>query len=554
MLNKTGRVMEQEPVRPRALLSVWDKRDIVPFGQGLADLGFELLSTGGTARVLRDAGLKVLDVSEATGHPEIFDGRVKSLHPAIHGPLLARLEREDDATHLRELGYPPIQVVAVNLYPFAEAAAKDPPLEDTELLEMIDIGGPTLVRASAKNHRNVLIVVRPERYAEVLTSLEGAGRPEAVGMELRQALALEAFEQTSGYDTAIATTLHQRWIGAPESVEAVDEQAARFPSVMRAAATQREVLRYGENAHQAAALFIDPEAEGDASTLVGAEVQGGKAMSYNNYADADACLRLCRSLSTDEWPEAPHACVIVKHANPCGAALGATQEDAFRQALASDSESAFGSIIAFNTSVTLATAQAIGGLFVEVVMAPAYDDDARELLRSKSNRRLLTLASPGDRLAPLERRLVRKPIEGGWLMQTEEPPRLDLKDLSTVTKRQMDAMDAASMRFAARVCEQVKSNAIVMVQGLATVGIGPGQTSRVEAVRIAGRRAGDRAKGCVMASDAFFPFPDGVEQAAAAGARLILQPGGSIRDQEVVAAADALGVAMVFTGRRLFRH
>jgi phosphoribosylaminoimidazolecarboxamide formyltransferase/IMP cyclohydrolase len=400
----------------------------------------------------------------------------------------------------------------------------------------------------------VLIVVRPERYAEVLTSLEVAGRPEAVGMELRQALALEAFEQTSGYDTAIATTLHQRWIGAPESVEAVDEQAARFPSVMRAAATQREVLRYGENAHQAAALFIDPEAEGDASTLVGAEVQGGKAMSYNNYADADACLRLCRSLSTDEWPEAPHACVIVKHANPCGAALGATQEDAFRQALASDSESAFGSIIAFNTPVTLATAQAIGGLFVEVVMAPAYDDDARELLRSKSNRRLLTLASPGDRLAPLERRLVRKPIEGGWLMQTEEPPRLDLKDLSTVTKRQMDATDAASMRFAARVCEQVKSNAIVMVQGLATVGIGPGQTSRVEAVRIAGRRAGDRAKGCVMASDAFFPFPDGVEQAAAAGARLILQPGGSIRDQEVIAAADALGVAMVFTGRRLFRH
>ena len=208
MLAKTGRVMEQEPVRPRALLSVWDKRDIVPFGQGLADLGFELLSTGGTARVLREAGLTVLDVSEATGHPEIFDGRVKSLHPAIHGPLLARLEREDDATHLRELGYPPIQVVAVNLYPFAEAAAKNPPLEDTELLEMIDIGGPTLVRASAKNHRNVLIVVRPERYAEVLASLEDAGRPEVVGMDLRQALALEAFEQTSGYDTAIATTLN----------------------------------------------------------------------------------------------------------------------------------------------------------------------------------------------------------------------------------------------------------------------------------------------------------------------------------------------------------
>ena len=554
MLTKTGQTMEQEPVRPRALLSVWDKRDIVPFAQGLTDLGFELLSTGGTARALRKAGLTVTDVSEATGHPEIFDGRVKSLHPAIHGPLLARLEREDDAAHLKELGYPPIQVVAVNLYPFAEAASKEPPLAESELLEMIDIGGPTLVRASAKNHRNVLIVVRPERYTDVLDALRSAPSPETVGLELRQALALEAFQQTSGYDTAIARTLHERWIGAPESVERVEDQTDRLPAVIRVAATQSQVLRYGENAHQAAALFVDAASVGDASTLVGAQVEGGKAMSYNNYADADACLRLCRSLSTEEWPEAPHACVIVKHANPCGAALGATQEEAFSHALASDPESAFGSIIAFNTPVTLATAEAIGDLFVEVVMAPAYDEDARAHLRSKSNRRLLTLASPGDRLAPLERTLVRKPIEGGWLMQTEEPPRLDLNDLSTVTARQMDAADAASLRFAARVCEQVKSNAIVMVQGLATVGIGPGQTSRVEAVRIAGRRAGERARDCVLASDAFFPFPDGVEQAAEAGARLIVQPGGSIRDKEVIAAADALGVAMVFTGRRLFRH
>ena len=554
MLDKTGHTMEQEPVRPRALLSVWDKRDIVPFARGLVELGFEVLSTGGTARTLREAGLTVTDVSEATGHPEIFDGRVKSLHPAIHGPLLARLEREDDAAHLKELGYPPIQVVAVNLYPFAEAASKDPPLAESELLEMIDIGGPTLVRASAKNHRNVLIVVRPERYTEVLEALNAASSPEQVGLDLRQALALEAFQQTSGYDTAIARTLHERWIGAPESVEEVEAQAARLPAVMRVAATQSEVLRYGENAHQAAALFVDAASVDDASTLVGAHVEGGKAMSYNNYADADACLRLCRSLSTEEWPEAPHACVIVKHANPCGAALGATQEEAFTQALASDPESAFGSIIAFNTPVTLATAEAIGNLFVEVVMAPAYDDDARVYLRSKANRRLLTLVSPGDRLAPLERTLVRKPIEGGWLMQTEEPPRLDVEDLSTVTTRQMDDMDAASMRFAARVCEQVKSNAIVMVQGLATVGIGPGQTSRVEAVRIAARRAGERARDCVLASDAFFPFPDGVEQAAQAGARLIVQPGGSIRDEEVIAAADQLGVAMVFTGRRLFRH
>ena len=337
MLAKTGHAMEQEPVRPRALLSVWDKRDIVPFASGLAKLGFEVLSTGGTARTLREAGLTVTDVSQATGHPEIFDGRVKSLHPAIHGPLLARLEREDDAAQLRELGYPPIQVVAVNLYPFAEAASKDPPLAESDLLEMIDIGGPTLVRASAKNHRNVLIVVRPERYTEVLEALTSAASPELVGLDLRQALALEAFQQTSGYDTAIARTLHERWIGAPEAVEAVEEQTSRLPAVMRVAATQSEVLRYGENAHQAAALFTDAASVNDASTLVGAHVEGGKAMSYNNYADADACLRLCRSLSTKEWPEAPHACVIVKHANPCGAALGATQEEAFAHALASGS-------------------------------------------------------------------------------------------------------------------------------------------------------------------------------------------------------------------------
>ncbi|GIR08082.1 MAG: hypothetical protein CM15mP18_4110 [Methanobacteriota archaeon] len=314
MVDKTGHAMQQEPVRPRALLSVWDKRDIVPFAQGLADLGFELLSTGGTARTLREAGLTVTDVSEATGHPEIFDGRVKSLHPAIHGPLLARLEREEDAAHLKELGYPPIQVVAVNLYPFAEAAAKDPPLAESELLEMIDIGGPTLVRASAKNHRNVLIVVRPERYTDVLDALRSAPTPEAVGLDLRQALALEAFQQTSGYDTAIARTLHERWIGAPESVERVEDQADRLPAVIRVAATQSQVLRYGENAHQAAALFVDAASVGDASTLVGAQVEGGKAMSYNNYADADACPGVPKRCPPKNGQKAPHACVIVKHA------------------------------------------------------------------------------------------------------------------------------------------------------------------------------------------------------------------------------------------------
>ena len=277
-------------------------------------------------------------------------------------------------------------------------------------------------------------------------------------------------------------------------------------------------------------------------------------MSYNNYSDADATLRLCRSLSTNEWPETPHACVIVKHNNPCGVALSNTQVQSFKDALASDPESAFGSIICFNEIVTLETAQAMSNLFIEVLIAPGYADDAKEYIMQKANRRLLTIESPQNRLAPLARERVLKPIEGGWIVQTEEPPIIDWASAKTVTKKQVTQAEIDSMKFAVRVCEQVKSNAIVMVQGLATVGIGPGQTSRVEAVRIAARRAGDRAKDCVLASDAFFPFADGLEQAAMAGASAIVQPGGSIRDQEVIDAADAMGISMLFTGHRLFRH
>jgi phosphoribosylaminoimidazolecarboxamide formyltransferase/IMP cyclohydrolase len=313
-------------------------------------------------------------------------------------------------------------------------------------------------------------------------------------------------------------------------------------------------LRYGENAHQAAGLYVDPLNSGQHSTLVTARVEGGKAMSYNNYSDADATLRLCRSLSTDEWPQTPHACVIVKHNNPCGAALAATQKEAFDMALASDPESAFGSIICFNEPVEFETAESIGNLFVEVLMAPAFSPEAKNLLMEKKNRRLLTIDSPQDRLAPLERILVRKPVEGGMLVQTEEPPIIDWTEAKTVTDREPTQSQIDSMKFAVRVCEQVKSNAIVMVQGTATVGIGPGQTSRVEAVRIAARRAGDKAKDCVLASDAFFPFKDGLEQAAEAGAAVVVQPGGSIRDQEVIDEANNRNIAMIFTGHRLFRH
>ena len=539
----------EQPSRPRALLSVYNKTGIIEFAKGLDKLGFELVSTGGTARKLRDAGLDVLGVSDVTGHPEIFDGRVKSLHPAIHGPLLCRLENQNDAQGLKDLGYPMIEVVACNLYPFTEAARQQPPLVDSDLLEMIDIGGPTMVRASAKNHANVVIACDPEDYSGIIQDLSSG----EVSIARRRELALKAYEHTASYDSAISTELASRWIGRPEDSDDSTEQARRLPATMTAAANKMQSLRYGENSHQAAALYVEPGAE-QGKTLVTANVEGGKAMSYNNYSDADATLRLCRALSTDEWPETPHACVIVKHNNPCGAALGSTQLEAYEAALASDPESAFGSIICVNEPVTKEFAEALAPLFLEVLMAPAYNEGTKEILMEKKNRRILTIASPNDRLAPLPRKTVKKPIEGGWLLQTEEAPVIDWEKAKVVTKVQPSESQIASMKFAVRVCEQVKSNAIVMVQGLATVGIGPGQTSRVEAVRIATRRAGDRGKGCILASDAFFPFKDGIEQSAKAGAAAIVQPGGSIRDQEVIDEADARGIAMLFTGHRLFRH
>ena len=442
-----------------------------------------------------------------------------------------------------------IEIVACNLYPFSDAAATKPPLEDLDLLEMVDIGGPTMVRASAKNHVNVVITCDPGDYSSVLEELQSG----QVSLETRRNLALKAYEHTATYDSAIANELASRWKGLPEDSDDTEEQSMRLPNSMTVAAHRMQTLRYGENAHQAAALYVDPNAP-DGETLVTALVEGTKAMSYNNYSDADATLRLCRSLSSDEWPETPHACVIVKHNNPCGAALGKTQLEAYEAALASDPESAFGSIICVNEPVTMEFAEALTPLFLEVLMAPAYENGTKEVLMQKKNRRILTIDSPNDRLAPLPRKTVRKPIEGGWLIQTEEAPVIDWEKAKVVTEIAPTDSQIASMKFAVRVCEQVKSNAIVMVQGLATVGIGPGQTSRVEAVRIAARRAGERGKGCVLASDAFFPFKDGIEQAAAAGAAAIVHPGGSIRDQEVIDEANERGIAMLFTGHRLFRH
>ena len=544
----TGTTMEPTS-RPRALLSVYDKTGIIEFAKGLDNLGYELVSTGGTARKLREAGLDVIGVSDVTGHPEIFNGRVKSLHPAIHGPLLCRLEKEEDAIGLSELGYTMIEIVACNLYPFSDAAASKPPLDDLDLLEMVDIGGPTMVRASAKNHRNVVIACNPADYESIISDLKS----DNLSLERRRELALKAYEHTASYDSAIANELASRWIGLPEDSDDTDEQTRRLPKTMTAAAHKIQTLRYGENSHQAAALYVDPSAS-IGETLVTAHVEGGKEMSYNNYSDADATLRLCRALSTDEWPQTPHACVIVKHNNPCGAALGSTQLEAYEAALASDPESAFGSIICVNEPVTMELADALAPLFLEVLMAPAYEDGTKNVLMAKKNRRILTIESPNNRLSPLPRKTIRKPIEGGWLVQTEEPPVIDWSKAKVVTEKSPTEEQIASMKFAVRVCEQVKSNAIVMVQGLATVGIGPGQTSRVEAVRIAARRAGERGKGCVLASDAFFPFKDGIEQSANAGASSIVQPGGSIRDQEVIDEANSRGISMLFTGHRLFRH
>ena len=452
--------------RPRALLSVYDKTGIIDFAKGLDRLGYELVSTGGTARKLREAGLDVIGVSDVTGHPEIFDGRVKSLHPAIHGPLLCRLENENDAKGLDDLGYPMIEIVACNLYPFSDAAATEPPLKDLDLLEMVDIGGPTMVRASAKNHVNVVITCDPGDYSSVLEELQSG----QVSLETRRNLALKAYEHTATYDSAIANELASRWKGLPEDSDDTEEQSMRLPKSMTVAAHRMQTLRYGENAHQAAALYVDPNAP-DGETLVTALVEGTKAMSYNNYSDADATLRLCRSLSSDEWPETPHACVIVKHNNPCGAALGKTQLEAYEAALASDPESAFGSIICVNEPVTMEFAEALTPLFLEVLMAPAYEDGTKEVLMQKKNRRILTIDSPNNRLAPLPRKTVRKPIEGGWLIQTEEAPVIDWEKAKVVTEIAPTDSQIASMKFAVRVCEQVKSNAIVMVQGLSLIHI-----------------------------------------------------------------------------------
>jgi len=518
------------PVR-RALLSVSDKSGLVDLARGLDALGVALVSTGGTAAALREAGLAVTDVSALTGFPEIMDGRVKTLHPAVHGGLLGR--RGIDEAVMDQHGIAPIDLLVVNLYPFEQAtAAPDCTLADA--IENIDIGGPAMLRAGAKNHEHVAVVVDPADYAEVLEAIAHGGTP----LDLRRRLAAKTYAHTSRYDGLVA-----HWLGTRADTDKPDA----FPPSLRLAFERRQSLRYGENPHQGAALYVERNAP--QGTVATARVLAGKELSYNNIADADAALECVKA-----FRKTP-ACVIVKHANPCGVALGANLGEAYERAWACDPVSAFGGIIAFNHTLDAATARRIvERQFVEVVVAPDFDSDAIAAIAAKPNVRVLATGLWDEQPAHA---LDFKRIAGGLLVQDADRDTLLLSDLKVVSKRVPDAGELHDLLFAWHVAMFVKSNAIVYAREGRTIGIGAGQMSRVISAKIAALKAAEaklEVTGSVMASDAFFPFRDGIDAAAEAGIRAVIQPGGSMRDAEVIAAADEHGMAMVFTGVRHFRH
>ncbi|KZE14636.1 MULTISPECIES: bifunctional phosphoribosylaminoimidazolecarboxamide formyltransferase/IMP cyclohydrolase [Sphingomonas] len=522
----------------RALLSVSDKSGIVDLATALASHGVELVSTGGTASALRDAGLNVRDISELTGFPEMMDGRVKTLHPVVHGGLLAVRDNPQHVASMNEHAIGAIDIVVVNLYPFEATVAKG--ADRDTIIENIDIGGPSMVRSAAKNHDAVAIVTDPADYAALIAELAETGG--ATTLATRRRFAAKAYAATAAYDSAIA-----QWF-------AVADQGQAFPDTLPLAFTRGAELRYGENPHQSASLYIPrgPAARGIAQ----AEQVQGKALSYNNYNDADAALEL-----VSEFRDGPPTVVIVKHANPCGVATGETLIEAYQAALACDSVSAFGGIIAVNRPLDGETARAISGIFTEVVAAPSADDEAKAVFAAKKNLRLLLTGELPD---PARGGLMVKTIAGGLLVQSRDAGNLDQVELKVVTKRQPTSQELADCRFAWTVAKHVKSNAIVYAKGGSTAGIGAGQMNRLESARIAAWKAKDAADkagwseartiGSAVASDAFFPFADGLLAAVEAGATAVIQPGGSIRDDEVIAAADEAGLAMVFTGMRHFRH
>ncbi|MFA7433758.1 MAG: bifunctional phosphoribosylaminoimidazolecarboxamide formyltransferase/IMP cyclohydrolase [Gemmobacter sp.] len=523
------------PIR-RALISVSDKTGLVGFARALAGRGVELVSTGGTAEALRAAGLKVRDVAELTGFPEMMDGRVKTLHPAVHGGLLAL---RDDAGHraaMGEHGIHAIDLLAVNLYPFEATVARG--AGQAECIENIDIGGPAMIRAAAKNHRYVTVVVDPEDYDAVLADLDG--NDGATGLALRRRLAGVAYGRTAAYDAAVSG-----WMA-----ESAGEAAPRYAAFGGRLA---QGLRYGENPHQRAAFYTGGTVRPGVAT---ARQWQGKELSYNNINDTDAAFELVAEFGR----ESP-TCAIIKHANPCGVATGPTLAEAYGRAFDCDRTSAFGGIVALNRPLDGATAARIVEIFTEVVIAPGADDEARDIFAAKKNLRLLTTEALPDPALP--GRAFRQ-VAGGFLVQDRDTGRIGADDLKVVTRRAPDPWEMADLLFAWKVAKHIKSNAIVHAKDGATVGIGAGQMSRVDSTRIAARKAHDMAEtlglaapltqGSVVASDAFFPFPDGLLALAEAGATAVIQPGGAMRDADVIAAADEAGLAMVFTGQRHFRH
>ena len=526
---------------PRALLSVSDKAGLVDFARGLAALGFDLVSTGGTARALRDAGLAAADVSEVTGFPEMLDGRVKTLHPAVHGGLLARRDLAEHVAAIGEHGIAPIDLVAVNLYPFRETVAR-PDVTPDAAVEQIDIGGPSMLRSAAKNFDAVTVVVDPADYPRVLGELrEGTGVGGEAGRDFRRRLAAKVYAHTAAYDAAIAA-----WFA--------EQEGDRFPERLTLAGERAQTLRYGENPDQQAAFYVERRGEG-----LGALAQrGGKELSFNNLLDLEGALLAAEPFAAadDADADARVCCAIIKHTTPCGLAVGPTARAAYEKALACDPTSAFGSVIAFTAPVDDEAAEAVAGLFVECVVAPAFSPGAVETLGRKKNLRVLE-GRDGALPGADPRALDVKRVRGGFLVQDRQPAPASETAWRVVTRREPTAGERADLRFAWRAVRSVKSNAIVLARGGMTLGIGAGQMSRVDASFVAAhkaREAGHDAAGSVLGSDAFFPFRDGVDQAAAAGVRAIVQPGGSVRDAEVIAAADEHGMAMVFTGQRQFRH
>jgi len=511
----------------RAILSVTDKTGLVDFARRLSSLGIELVSTGGTAKLLRDSGIAVKDISDLTGFPEMLDGRVKTLHPKVHGGILHRRADSKHVAAVKEHGIQPIDMVVVNLYAFEKTAAKSG-VHFEELIENIDIGGPSMIRSAAKNFHDVAIVTSPADYESIASELEKTGG--TLSRETKWRLAKKAFATTAAYDSAIASTFERI---SPENVD-LSEQS--FPPTLRLSFHKTLDLRYGENPHQKAAMYSDGSGKGVAN----ARQLQGKELSYNNIVDLQAAWDLAQ-----EFDEPVVA--IIKHTNPCGTATGKTLAEAYKRALECDPVSAFGGVIGVNRPIDLAAAEEMHKLFLEVIAAPGFDQAAKDKFASKKNLRLVEVE-------PADQKWILKKVSGGLLVQDADSRALQDSDLTVVSKRPPTPEETRALLFAWKVCKHVKSNAIVYARDGQTVGVGAGQMSRVDSAKIGAMKAQLPLKGTVAASDAFFPFPDGVEEIAKAGATAIIQPGGSTRDPEVIEAADRLGLAMVFTGIRHFRH